>query len=296
MDLQTAVDLVVGGLTLGGLYALIAFTLSMALATTHVMNVAHGSLMVLGAAAATWLLTHRALELPIAIGLLLAAALGVGWLFEAGLVRPLLSRPADTILITSIVVTFGLALAIQTLLGFYWARLVAPEPTFSVNVPLGRVDIGAITLPGRRLATLAFAAAAIALFHLFLRRTQLGRAARAMAQDYEGALIVGIDPRAVSRAIFTLGTAFTALAGAFYVWIVPLNPFEGIWLTLVALIVVVVGGVGRLVGALAGGVLLGLAQVLTGFFAAPQWSPPVFLALLFLILMYRPEGLLGARS
>lgn len=296
VDPQTLADLAVGGLTLGGVYALVAFTLSMVLATTHVMNVAHGSIMVLGAAASTLLLSHMKLGLPASLVLLVLGSLAAGVLFEAAFVRPILHRPPETILITSIVITFGLALAVQTLLGFYWAKLVNPEPTFTVTYSVPSLPLGDVVLPGRRLVILAFAALAIFSFHLFLMRTPMGQAARALSQDYEGALIVGVRPRAVSLWIVTLGTVFTALAGAFYAWAIPVNPFDGIWLTLVALIVVVLGGVGRVVGALVGGVLLGVAQVATSFVFTAAWSVPVLLAILFAVLIVRPQGLLGGRG
>lgn len=296
MSLQTLVDLLVGGVTLGGIYALIAFTLSMALATTHVMNVAHGTIMVLGAAAATFLLTHVQMGIPLALLLLALGACVAGVLFETALVRPILHRPPDTILVTSIVITFGLAIAVQTLLGFYWVKLVDPEPTFTITLSLPALQIGDLALPTRRLVILAFAVLAILAFHLALQMTRIGKAARALAQNYEGALIVGVRPRAVSLFVFTAGTAFTALAGAFYAWAIPVNPFDGIWLTLVALIVVVLGGVGSLVGALAGGILLGLAQTLTAFLLSPAWSVPVLLAILLVVLVVRPEGLLGGRG
>jgi len=106
---------------------------------------------------------------------------------------------------------------------------------------------------------------------------------------------VGVNPHAVSRVIYTLGITFTAISGAFYVLTVPLDPYQGIWLTLVALIVVVIGGVGRLLGALFGGILLGMVQVLTSFFFGARWSPIVFLLVLFVVLVVRPQGLLEAR-
>lgn len=295
MSLQTATDLLVGGVTLGGIYALLAFTLSMALATTHFLNVAHGTLMVLGAALSTLLIRFMGLPLPIALLIVVAAFAFAGFLFDAVFVRPILHKPPETILVTSIVVTFGLALATETLLGFYWARLVHPEPSFSLAFPVPHIEVGGIVLSTQRLMILAYAAAAIGLFHLFLKRTPVGKAARALAQDYEGALIVGVNPGAVSRAIYTLGILFTGISGAFYVLTVPLDPYQGIWLTLVALIVVVIGGVGHLPGALLGGILLGMVQVLTVFFIGSGWSPMVFLLVLFLILIFRPQGLLERR-
>jgi branched-chain amino acid transport system permease protein len=281
--------------TLGGIYALLAFTLSMALATTHVLNVAHGTLMVLGAALSTLLVRFMGLALPLSILILVASFALIGLLFDAIFVRPILHKSRETILISSIVVTFGLALAVETLLGFYWARLVHPEPSFSLSFPVPHIEIGGIVVSTQRLMILAYAAGAIGLFHLFLKQTPLGKAARALAQDYEGALIVGVNPQAVSRVIYTLGITFTAISGAFYVLTIPLDPYQGIWLTLVALIVVVIGGVGRLLGALVGGILLGMVQVLTSFFVGSRWSPIVFLLVLFVVLVIRPQGLLEAR-
>lgn len=293
--MQVAIDLLIGGVSLGGIYALIALSLSLSLATTHVLNVAHGPLMVLGAALATLLVQFFRLDPALSILILAATFALVGVLFEAVFVGPILHKAAETILISSIIVTFGLALTIETLLGFYWARFVHPEPSFSLALPVPHLKVGGITLSTQRLLILAFAAVAIGVFHLLLTRTAIGKAARALAQDYEGALIVGVNPRAVSRVIFALGILFTAVAGAFYVLTVPLNPYEGIWLTLVALIVVVIGGVGRLPGALLGGIVLGMVQVLAAFFVGPRWSPIMFLLVLFLVLVIRPQGLLERR-
>jgi branched-chain amino acid transport system permease protein len=289
-------DICIGGITLGGMYALIAFTLSLALATTHVLNVAHGSIIVLGAAMATLLLRFLHLNPALAVLTFLVAFLLLGFLFEGGIVKRLLPQPPETVLIASIVTTFGLALALETCLGFYWARLVHPEPSFSLTFRVPAILLpGGLVLPTRRLIILAFAVGAIALFHLFLKRTRLGKEARALAQNYEGALVVGVNPRAVSIAIFTLGIAVTALCGAFFVLTVPLDPYDGMRLTLVALIIVVLGGVGSLPGVLLAGLLLGIAEVVTGFVLGPAWAPVVFLGLLFLMLMLRPEGLLGER-
>jgi branched-chain amino acid transport system permease protein len=294
--LQILLDICIGGVTLGGMYALIAFTLSLALATTHVLNVAHGSIIVLGSALATFLLGFLHLNPALAVLIFLVAFLLLGFLFEAGIVKRMLHQPPDTVLIASIVTTFGLALALETCLGFYWARLVHPEPSFSLTFRVPAMLLpGGLVLPTRRLIILAFAVVAIALFHLFLKRTRLGKEARALSQNYEGALVVGVNPRAVSMAIFTLGMAVTALCGAFFVLTVPLDPYDGMRLTLVALIIVVLGGVGSLPGVLVAGLLLGIAEVVTGFLLGPAWSPVVFLGLLFLMLMLRPEGLLGER-
>ncbi len=292
---QIFLELVLGGISLGGIYALMALALSLALATTNILNVAHGSFLVLGAALGTFLFRHAGVS-PVAalVALVIICAL-LGWLFESVCVRPLLGRPPDRILIGSILITFGFALAFEAVLGFYWAKFVDPQPTFSLPVTMPRIALGQVSLSGTRLAILAFVSVTVLLFHLFLRRTPTGKMARAIAQDYEGALILGINPRRVSMVIFTLGLLATALSGLFFILATPLGPSDGLRLTLVALTVLVIGGVGSLPGALLGGIVLGVADVFTAFLAGAVWSPVTYVVVFFVVLLLRPEGLAGVR-
>jgi branched-chain amino acid transport system permease protein len=292
---QTALDLVLGGVSLGGIYALVAFALSLSLATTHVLNVAHGTFMVLGAALATLLFRVAPVAWPLAVLALLGAFALLGLAFEAAFVRPFAAKSPDQILVGSILVTFGFALAVEALLGYYWARWVEPQPSFSLSFPLARVTVFGVALSGTRLLILLAAAVAIAAFHLFLRRTPLGRAVRAVAQNYTGALILGVNPRRVSVAIYLTGIVATAGAGVLLSLAIPLEPYSGLRLTLVAMTIVVIGGVGSLPGALLGGGLLGMAEVLTAYVLGAVWSPVVSLLVFFSVLVIRPEGLWGRR-
>ena len=296
MTAQTVLDLLLGGVSLGGIYALVAFALSLSLATTHVLNVAHGTFMVLGAALATLLLRVAPVAWPLALLALVGvfALLGLG--FEAAFVRPFAAKSPDQILIGSILVTFGFALAVEALLGYYWARWVDPQPSFSLTFPLARVTVLGFALSGTRLLILLAASAAIAGFHLFLRRTPLGRAVRAVAQNYVGAVILGVNPGRVSRVIYLVGIVATASAGVLLALAIPLEPYSGLRLTLVAMTVVVIGGVGSLPGALVGGGLLGMAEVVTAYTLGSVWSPVVSLLVFFSVLVVRPEGLWGRRG
>jgi branched-chain amino acid transport system permease protein len=139
------------------------------------------------------------------------------------------------------------------------------------------------------------AGAAIALFHLFLRHAPLGRAIRAVAQNYTAAVILGVNPRRVSRAIYLTGILATAGAGVLLALAIPLEPYSGVRLTLVAMTIVVIGGVGSLPGALLGGGLLGMAEVLTAYVLGSIWSPVVSLLVFFSVLVIRPEGLWARR-
>ena len=296
MTAQTALDLVLGGISLGGIYALVAFALSLSLATTHVLNVAHGTFMVLGAALATLLLRVAPVAWPLAALALLGVFALLGLSFEAAFVRPFAAKSPEQILVGSILVTFGFALAVEALLGYYWARWIDPQPSFSLTFPLARVTVLGFALSGTRLTILVAATAAIAGFHLFLRRTPLGRAVRAVAQNYTGAVILGVNPRRVSQAIYLAGIVATASAGVLLALAIPLEPYSGLRLTLVAMSIVVIGGVGSLPGALLGGGLLGMAEVLTAYTLGSVWSPVVSLLVFFSVLVVRPEGLWGRRG
>lgn len=295
MTPQILLELALGGISLGGVYALMALALSLGLATTNILNVAHGSFLVLGAALSTLFLRHLGLHPAASLIVLVLVFALIGWAFEAVCVRPLLGKPPERVLVGSILITFGFALAVEAMLAFYWAKFVDPQPTFSLPVVLPRVALAGVSLSTTRLAILAFVCAAVLLFHLFLRRTAVGKMARAIAQDYEGALILGINPRVVSMTIFTLGLLTTALSGLFFILATPLGPHDGLRLTLIALTVVVIGGVGSLPGALAGGMVLGIADVFTAFLVGAVWSPVTYVLVFFVVLLLRPEGLAGIR-
>ena len=139
-------------------------------------------------------------------------------------------------------------------------------------------------------------ASAIAAFHLFLKRTALGRAVRALSQNYSGAMLLGVNPRLVSLTIYLTGIAATAAGGALLALAIPLEPYSGLRLTLVAMTIVVIGAVGSLPGALLGGSLLGIAEVLTAYVLGSIWSPVVSRLVFFSVLVVHPEGLWGRRA
>src|SRR3989304_1216130 len=280
--MQTVLDLALGGISLGGIYALAAFALSMALATTHVLNVAHGNFLVLGAALATLLLNILKLGAAAPLAAIVACFAVAGLLFERVFVRPLLGKTPEQILIGSILIPFGFGLSSEALLGYYWARWVDPQPSFSITFPWARLDLGGVTLSGTRLFILVMAAGLIAAFHLFLTRSRLGKAIRAMAQNYEAAVILGMNPRQISTIVYLLGIVATAISGVLLILAAPLDPYEGTRFTLVALTVIIMGGVGNLPGALLGGVVLGVAEGVTSFYAGGIWGPVVYLGGFFI--------------
>ena len=288
-----ALELVIGGLALGGIYALLAFALSLTISTTRILNVAHGVFFVWGGAVFV-VLSHRlglhpALALLILIAFFFVAAL----LFEWGIVNRLLGRSINLLLVGSILATFGLALSMESALGYAWATYVNPYPVFTSSLAMFPVTIAGVSLSGSRLVILGFVLVMVLGTHLFLQKTFLGKGARAMAQNFDGFLVIGLNPYRLSLILFTLAITATAISGAFYVLAVPLNPYEGLPLTLKAFTVVILAGVGNLPATLIAGGILGLAEVMTSQFLGSVWAPAVSLAILFLVLVFKPTGLFG---
>lgn len=288
-----AVELIVGGLSLGGIYALLAFALSLTISTTRILNVAHGVFFVWGGAVFVILSQHLELHPALAILALTAIFFAFALLFQWGIVRPLLGRSVHLLLVGSIMATFGLALSMESALGYGWVTYVDPYPVFASSLAMFPVSVAGVSLSGSRLIILAFVLVVVMAFHLFLQNTFWGKGARAMAQNFDGCLVIGLNPYRLSLMLFTLAIVATAISGAFYVLAVPLNPYEGLPLTLKAFTVVILAGVGNLPATLVAGAVLGIAEVVTSQFLGTVWAPAVSLALLFLVLVVKPTGFFG---
>jgi branched-chain amino acid transport system permease protein len=155
------------------------------------------------------------------------------------------------------------------------------------------VQVAGLTISSVRLLFLGIILALTAAMHLFLKRTFLGRAIRAVIQNREGAMLVGVNIPRISTVTFGMGTALTAVAGTLYVVLLPVDPYMGISLTMRYLAIIVLGGVGSLVGALSGSMILGVAETVVGYYLGAEWSLTVAFFLLVAILLARPRGLFG---
>ena len=278
-----ALELVVSGVSLGGIYALLAFAFSLTISTTRILNVAHGVLFVWGGAVFVIFSQKLGLHPVLSIVLLSVVFFLFAVAFERGIVRPLLGRSAHRLLVGSIMATFGLGLSMESTLGYAWVTYVDPYPVFSSSLAMFPVTLGTVALSGSRLVILGFVLVTVTAFHLFLQKTFLGKAA----------LVIGLNPYRLSLILFTLAIIATAISGAFYVLAVPLNPYDGLPLTLKAFTVVVLAGVGNLPATLVAGAVLGIAEVSTSQFLGTIWAPAVSLTVLFLVLVVKPTGLFG---
>src|ERR671923_362008 len=286
----TLIQVLIGGLLQGGLYALGAFGLSLVFGVLGVLNVTHGDFLMLGGLLCYGGYVALGLDPLMALAIVVPVFFGLGCLFERVLIQPLLAKTHHELLMGSILVTLGAALAIEDLVPFVWTQSFSGIP-YTVRSLL----IGDVVIPTLRLAILLGILTLTLLLHIFLRRTMVGIALRAMTANRQGAMLVGINLPRVSMLAFGIGTALVASAGVAHVMLYSITPTMGIPLTLKYLTIVVLGGLGSLPGSVLGGMGLGLSEALTGLYIGPQWAPTVAFTVLIVALVARPRGLFGVR-
>jgi len=284
IDAGYLLQLMLNGLALGLLYALIAVGLSLIFGVMEIINFAHGELLMLGAFAMTF-------ALPV-VGLLywpaLAAAVVLAMLAGLVIYEILLARLRPDEFERSILITLGLSIIlIHTVQYFFTAtpRMVDTQYGFA------GIEIGSIRLTWTRVIGAGAAIAAFAGLYLTLRFTQFGRAMRAIAQNREAALMVGIRPRTVARNAMILATGLCGLAGAALAPIQLVTPYMGQFLIFKAFALVIIGGLGNIPGAVAAAVALGLLESWVGGFFNAAWQEGAVFVVMIVVLMLRPDGL-----
>jgi len=283
-------QLIANGVLLGGVFALISIGLTLIFGIVRVVNFAHGELLMAGLYAA-WLLTSKAGLNPYAAALPLAAAFFfVGALMQRAIIQPLLGADPHVQIFATVGVGTALANA---------ALLVFSADLRSVDLPWARqpADLfGLASVSRGLLVAFAVAGAATAALVLFLQRTHLGRAIRAVAQNRYAAPLMGIDVNRIYAVTFGIGTACVGLAAAVLSPLYPAFPTVGSFFVLTAFVVVVLGGMGSLEGAVVGSLIIGLVDSLAGYYVAPDLKEVVYFAIFIGILIVRPAGLFGVRG
>lgn len=283
-------SILITGLLLGGTYALIAVGLTLQYGVARIMNLANGENLVLACFIAFTLYTALSLSPILAILAIAPAAFLLNWLIYAYALRPLVDRAKTRgqLEVDSILATFGLMFIFQgvMLLGFGGAYfsynyLLEPVPIFGANYGLNRV-------------VAFFAAAGIALvLWLFLYRTRSGTAIRAVAVNPASAGLSGINVKRASTLAFALGGALTAASGALLSTFYTFNADMGVTFTMKALIVVIMGGVGDVRGAVLAALILGIAETAVATLVDPGLTIAASYALFVLVLIFRPQGIFG---
>lgn len=284
------INALLNGLTLGGMYALVAMGLTLQYGVARIMNLAYGQMLVACSFAAWWLFTTFAVS-PL-LGLLVIAplAFAINWVIYQVLLTPLVRRAknAEALEVDSILSTFGLLFVVEgTVLVVFGGNYYNYDYLSQVITVLGT------PLAVNRLLALAFAVAIGAGLYLVLHRTRAGTALRAIAVSPTAAQLVAIDVGRGAAFAFALGGGLVAASGTLVSMFFTFNASMGVIFTMKALIVVIMGGVGNLMGCLVAGLLLGLTESFVATFVSPGLTLAVTFALFMLVLIAKPAGMFG---
>jgi branched-chain amino acid transport system permease protein len=280
-------QVIISGLLAGALYSMVALGLALIFGVMRVINVAHGTLLMLGAYTTFWWFQLFGINpyLSVLVSMPLMFVLGV--LLQRTLVSRVVAAPE----LSSLLLTFGISIALVNV-----AQLVFTSDLRSVEFLTGAVLVGPLALSKSRLIAFAFAVAITVFAFYFLKVTKLGKAIRATSQSSDVALVCGINVPRIQLYAFGIASALAAAGGSLVAVMVAIQPEMGQVYTFKSFLVIVLGGAGNYPGALVGGMLLGLVEQLSSLFLTTQVSEAVAYVLLVLVLLLRPQGLLGGRA
>ena len=291
-----ALDLFVNGLIFGLFYALMAVGLAMIFGVLKVVNFAHGELYMVGAY--TYVLAATKLGIPVWLALPLAALAGaaLGALIERTLMRPLYAGYGSWAIMKdeyAVVVTFGLSLLLINLVD----KIVGPYPFRGpALIETSRFAVGPVMLNGQKLVAAGISAAMMVALALFIKRSLWGRQIQAVAQNRLGASLAGIDATRTTSLVFAISGMLAALAGALLAPLINPSPDVGAFPAIKSYVIVVLGGMGSVWGAMIASLLLGVAESFFAVYVSYDYRDAFGLFILIAVLIFRPQGLLGERA
>jgi branched-chain amino acid transport system permease protein len=289
IDLVNVANVLISGVLTGLVYGLMALGLSVIFGVARVINFAHGEIMTMAMYVAVLAFAFLNLNPFITLIPIAAVFFVFGYFLQAAVISRFITRPEHS--------QFMLLLAIAVIMVNAMLIIFGPDARHvQLDYLLESVELGPLLIDrGKFYAALVACGASAALF-AFFRFTAIGTAIRACADNWLGAKVVGLNVKRLYSIAFGLGSSSVAIAGSMMILLVDLTPSAGPAYTLLAFVIVIVGGLGSMSGALAGGVLIGVSEALAGLFIAPSAKGMFSFALLILVLLFRPRGLLGGRS
>ncbi len=288
-SIVTILDISIGGLLLGAIYALVAMGLSLQYGVARVLNIAHGEFIMLGAFATYTLYTVFGINPLLSLVIVGPIIFIIGFLLHRTLFTRLsISAPTpDAYEAKSLLATFGLLFIIQNLALLGWGANIKAYSYLNFGV-----NIGGAIFTANRLVILGFAVGLGVAFYLFLIRTRMGKAIRAAAQDPATASLMGVNINMVLAVCFGLGAVLAGLAGTLMSMRIPLNPAMGMNYTIIAVIIIVLGGLGSIPGSFIGGFALGIIGTIVTYIE-PSLSLAAYYFIFVLLLLVRPKGIFG---
>lgn len=274
------------GLLTGMVYGLMALGLSVIFGVMRVVNFAHGEIMVVGMYLAWLAFEYLQVSPMLSLPLIALIFFGAGYALQRVLISPFIGRPEHQ--------QFLLLLAIAILLVNACLVVAGPDARgVQMESQFDSYELGPFVFDAVRLHAALTAVVIAGLLWLFFTRTRTGKSIRAAADNNLGALVVGLDVRRLYAFTFGVGAACVGAAGALMITIIPVTPFLAAEYTLLAFVIVIVGGLGSMTGALAGGLLIGVSEAVAGLLLQPSLKSMVSFGILILVLLLRPQGLFG---
>ncbi len=279
-------NIIVSGLLTGAVYGLMALGLSVIFGVIRIVNFAHGEMMVLAMYGAYVVNARLGLDPLLVLPLVTLALFGLGYALQRLLINRYIARPDHE--------QFLLLLALATIITASLLMGFGPDAR-NVQLDYGydSYQIGAILLDKVRVFAAGGAVLGAAALWSFFRFSRTGKAIRACADNQVGAQVVGLDVKRLYAVTFGLGAACVGAAGCLLLLLVDVQPYIATDYTLLAFIIVILGGLGSMPGALLGGILVGVSEALAGFLVEPSLKSAFSFGLLILVLLVRPQGLLG---
>jgi branched-chain amino acid transport system permease protein len=280
------IQILINGLLLGGIYAIISIGLTLIFGVVRVINFAHGEFLMISMYISYF--SHSILGLNPYLSLLINVPLMffIGMATDQAIIRPLRNAPPYM----QIFATVGLSIVLINLTLFLFTGDYR-----AINMPFAKrlIQVGSISFSYARVIIFSASIAASLLIYLFLRNTDVGKQIRAIAQDRTAAKLMGIKLNRIYMITFGIGSALVGLAGGLLTPIYYVFPFVGFYFVLTAFVVVVLGGMGNMMGAFLGGLIIGMVDALSGYYIEPSLKEVVYYIIFLLVLIFRPSGLLG---
>ncbi|MGQ0544837.1 MAG: branched-chain amino acid ABC transporter permease [Betaproteobacteria bacterium] len=286
MSWDLVANVAVAGVLTGLVYGLMALGLSVIFGVVRVVNFAHGEMMTIAMYAAAALFAAWGVDPFLAMLPVAAAFFVLGYALQAGFINPFITRPEHS--------QFMLLVAVAIIMVNALLMTFGPDArNVQVDYQLESFQAGPLLFDKARLYAAGAAVLAAAALFAFFKFSLVGKAIRACADNYFGAKVVGLNVKHLYALTFGLGSACVAIAGCAMVLLVDVTPPLGPYYTLLAFVIVIVGGLGSMGGALLGGIVIGLTESLAGLFCAPSAKSMVSFGLLILVLVLKPQGFLG---
>lgn len=281
------VELIVLGLATGLLYGVLALGLTLIWGVMKVVNIAHGDFVIIGAYSSYWLFALGGVHPILSIIFTIPFGFGLGIIVYLSLVRRVVHAPE----LMSLFLTFGLSTLISSLLLY----LYGPDQ-ISIPVNFPAISGGGVVLPGNVAIAATYAVLVTVLLRAFLTKTFWGKAIRAVTEDSRSALLMGINPETVSMLSFGIGVAVATSVGTMVLLGQAVTPSSGSDFTLLSFVIVILGGLGSPIGALVGGVVIGVVDSVGSLYLTASLTPAIGFIILVIVLIVRPSGIMGAKG